>query len=122
MPVLEGRTRSGPPHLFWEWSGNRAVRRGQWKLVWDKLVRRWELHDLAADRTETRDLASERPDLVKELQQSWFDWAGATGVRIGPAKRKKADRARKSKAKGAKAERAKAKAEGAKATKATKEP
>ena len=65
--------------LYWEHEGNRAVRRGNWKLV-NRYPDPWELYDIEADRTETRDLASEHPDLVKELAALWDTWAARCGV------------------------------------------
>lgn len=99
-PVFEGRTRPVPVDLCWEWSGNCAIRRGDMKLVWDTLnkSRRWELYDLAADRTELNDLAAKQPELVKELAAAYERWAKATDRRIptepppaAKAKKKKAD-------------------------------
>jgi arylsulfatase len=40
----------------------------------------WELYDLKADRTETRDLAAERPELVNELAAQWEAWARRADV------------------------------------------
>ncbi len=56
--------------LWWEHEGNRAIRVGDWKLVAAK-GEPWELYDLATDRTETRDLASQQPDRVRELAGRW---------------------------------------------------
>jgi len=73
-----------PRTLFWEHEGNRAVRRGDWKLV---TVHQgpWELYDLANDRTELTDLAASRPELVRELARelaSLYDgWAARSGVK-----------------------------------------
>ena len=90
LPVFQGDKRDGHARLFWEFSGNRAVREGRWKLVWDKLVRKWELYDLDANRTETEDLAPRHPERVRSLSERWFYWAGRTGVPIpDPAKKKK---------------------------------
>ncbi len=36
----------------------------------------WELYHLASDRTQTRDVASEHPDLVERLKGLWFYHAG----------------------------------------------
>lgn len=60
------------PHdrLWWLHEGNRALRRGDWKLVAVK-GQPWELYDLATDRTETNDVAKSRPELVEELEQAW---------------------------------------------------
>ena len=81
-PILEGSTRAGHETLFWEWGGNRAVRQGDWKLCWDRKVKRWELYDLPRDRTEIRDLADKHPQLVDELGDRWFAWAKSTGLKV----------------------------------------
>ncbi|MDP1797991.1 MAG: sulfatase-like hydrolase/transferase [Planctomycetaceae bacterium] len=56
--------------LWWEHEGNRALRRGDWKLVAAK-GQPWELFDLATDRAETTNLAEKHPELVTELSQQW---------------------------------------------------
>ena len=40
----------------------------------------WELYDLAADRTETDNLAPKQPEKVKELAAYWQAWAERVGV------------------------------------------
>lgn len=80
VPILQQQPREPPARLFWEWGGHRAVRAGQWKLIWDDTVRRWELYDMQADRTETRDVSAEHPERVLELAADWQAWAARTGV------------------------------------------
>jgi arylsulfatase A-like enzyme len=80
-PVIRGEPRDGHEWLFWEWSGNRAVRYGQWKLCWDKQIGEWELYDVVADRTETRNLVEEHPDRLVAMSQRWFQWAAETGLK-----------------------------------------
>jgi arylsulfatase len=65
--------------LFWEHTGNAAVRRGRWKLV-REAGRPWELYDLAADRSEMRDMAAERIELAAELAADWRAWAARVGL------------------------------------------
>jgi len=65
--------------LFWEHAGNRAVRDGRWKLVATN-GRPWELYDLQADRTETRDLAAQHSEIVARLSRLYDDWARASDV------------------------------------------
>lgn len=45
----------------------RAVRDERWKLIWSLPKGRWELFDLREDPLETRDLSTERPDVVARL-------------------------------------------------------
>jgi arylsulfatase len=79
--------------LYWEHEGNRAIRKGKWKLVsracrWphdhdehDTLPDRfWELYDLELDRTENYNLASQYPEMVKELSAEWNTWAAGANV------------------------------------------
>jgi arylsulfatase A-like enzyme len=67
--------------LFWFYSGSRAIRDGNWKLAWDAKVKRWELYDLVADRTEMHNLAGVNPDKTKQLATAWEAWAEMTGVK-----------------------------------------
>ncbi|SKC86162.1 arylsulfatase [Ohtaekwangia koreensis] len=101
LPVLTGVTtevnRSEP--IFWERAGNRAVRKGKWKLVSDYEKNKWELYDLEKDRGETTDLADQNPQVVRELSFDYQQWAVRTGVvdyetikpkdAIGPVNEKK---------------------------------
>jgi arylsulfatase len=84
LPVLKGQVRDGHEYLYWHWATNRAVRKGDWKLAWDKHKKKWELYDLAIDRTEAHDRAAEHPELVGELTQKWIDWANLTDVKFKP--------------------------------------
>jgi arylsulfatase len=79
LPVFEGRERSHPSPIFWEHEGNRAVRLQDWKLV-ALQGRDWELYDLKADRTEQNNLASTRPEKVKELADLYAAWARRCNV------------------------------------------
>ncbi|MDQ3623969.1 MAG: arylsulfatase [Verrucomicrobiota bacterium] len=69
--------------IFWEHEGNRAIRMGDWKLV-SKHPGGWELYDIAADRTEMRDLAAHQPERVKEMSAQWEAWAKRVGVMPWP--------------------------------------
>ncbi|MCA9236424.1 MAG: arylsulfatase [Planctomycetales bacterium] len=73
-PALEGRALVREQPIFFEHEGNRAVRRGQWKLV-ALNNRPWELYDMQADRTELNNVAEEHPELVAELIAAWDAWA-----------------------------------------------
>ncbi len=59
--------------LWWQHEGNRAIRVGDMKLVAAGEEGRWELYDLATDRTETHDLARDHPEKVRQLARRWED-------------------------------------------------
>lgn len=81
-PILRGGVRDGHQTLAWHWAGNRAIRRGDWKLCWDKKVGKWELYDLDSDRTEVNDLAGRQPERVASMAAKWNTWAKRTGVKV----------------------------------------
>jgi arylsulfatase len=57
--------------FWWLHEGNRALRAGDWKIVAAGKDSPWELYDLSSDRSETRNLAAEKPDKVRELAALW---------------------------------------------------
>lgn len=67
----------------WELIGRSAVRKGDWKI---RLMEppygpgEWELFNLAADPTETTDLADSHPDKLKELLAAWDQYVQTNGV------------------------------------------
>jgi arylsulfatase A-like enzyme len=58
-------------YLWWYHSGNRAIRIGDWKLVSEGENGPWELYDLSTDRSESIDLAGEKPFVVGLLTETW---------------------------------------------------
>lgn len=74
--------------LFWEHEGNAAVRVGDWKLVRAGRNGEWELYDLAKDRTEIKNLATQEPERVKELAAKWDAWAERAQVKPYPGQGK----------------------------------
>jgi arylsulfatase A-like enzyme len=72
--------------LYWEHEGNAAIRVGDMKLVRLGRGGKWQLYDLAKDRTEQHDLAGERPDEVKAMAEKWRAWAERAQVSPYPEK------------------------------------
>lgn len=81
LPFLSGE-KAAAPHdlLFWRTNGpggNNAVRRGSMKLV--RLGKAEpELYDLSTDIGESKNLAADKPEVVKELVAAIADWEKGT--------------------------------------------
>jgi arylsulfatase A-like enzyme len=58
---------------------NRAIRQGRWKLIRLAEDTDWQLFDLDADPGEQHDMATERPEIVSNLEAEYGRWrAGMT--------------------------------------------
>ncbi len=59
-------------YVFFNHEGNRALRMGDYKLVSAREDNNaWELFNLATDRCEQHNLATEQPDRVREMAARW---------------------------------------------------
>ncbi|MDH5467710.1 MAG: arylsulfatase [Candidatus Aminicenantes bacterium] len=69
LPTLLGNPeeQKNHDHLYWEYSGKQAVRRGEWKAYRKSVDSPLELYNLKDDIAEKYDLAGQRPDVVKEM-------------------------------------------------------
>ena len=88
VPVIDEKPL-GDRAIYWEHEGNRAVRLGKWKLVAKGRGGKWELYDMAADRTELRDLAGKHPDRLKAMAAMWTAYAKRANVLPWPGKGRK---------------------------------
>lgn len=59
------------PTLFWEHFGAAALRSGDWKLVRLTADSPWELYNLAHDRSETVNRATQHPERVRDMAAQW---------------------------------------------------
>jgi len=64
---------------YWEHEGNRAVRKGNYKLVAIHDTP-WELYDMSKDRSELNDLSQTMPEKAKDLRILYEAWAKRVGV------------------------------------------
>lgn len=79
LPTLRGRDQP-PLRDEWYWTRREgggfggktieALRKGDWKLVWNDPFGKAELYNLAEDPQEKRDLISERPRIANELRNA----------------------------------------------------
>jgi arylsulfatase A-like enzyme len=78
LPTLLGKTHKQKEHdyLYWEfheYGGKQAVRKGRWKAI--RLEVRndpngpLELYDLQADPQEKKNIASQHPDIVRQMEK-----------------------------------------------------
>ncbi|MHC4240780.1 MAG: arylsulfatase [Planctomycetota bacterium] len=72
--------------IYWEHEGNRAVRKGKWKLV-SRHPGKWELYDLEADRTELNDLSGKYTRTAEELKGMYETWAARCAVQPWPVRK-----------------------------------
>ena len=95
MPNLNGDVRTNTETLYLEHEGNRAVRRGKWKLVSYYSEPRgfttgpvgkgdrtgpWELYDMETDRVELNDLSDRKTKIKDELIEAYGRFSERTGV------------------------------------------
>lgn len=83
IPFFKGEERELHEYLFWEHIGNRAVRKGEWKLVAEE-GKEWELYNLQKDPSETNNIISERPGTAEDLKAAYQQWAENNDVRDWP--------------------------------------
>lgn len=83
---LQDVQAAGHDLLFWEHIHNKAVRQGDWKLIYNYRMpqrpghKEWELYNLASDPAELNDVAAAHPEKVAELAQLYQQWATQNGV------------------------------------------
>ena len=100
LPFITGKNQ-GPAHeaLYWRLGGMMAIRKGDWKLVKTQEgplppdpsvladLSAAELYHLAADISETKNLAPTNPAKVKELADQWQRWNRELAKPLWPAGR-----------------------------------
>jgi arylsulfatase A-like enzyme len=105
LPYLTGEKTERPHETFyWRFGEQWAIRDGDWKLVvGNGGDRAGELYNLAEDRNESRNLAPEMTDKVRELKAKWDSWnadqAPPSAPRETPAANKANQPAKKPRAK-----------------------
>ena len=85
-PLLEGEDEAiygSDEALGWELFGHRAIRLGDWKILWSDGKNgsdTWQLFNIAEDPREVVDLAAEYPDKLRELLVLWEEYAANNNV------------------------------------------
>ena len=94
VPLVLGDIENIRPDDFvfgWEVAGHRAIRQGDWKLLWlsatssagvspVEFADHWGLYNLAIDPGEVNDLSASEPERVKMLLQLWEEYVEDNGI------------------------------------------
>ena len=80
LPLMQYKKWEGHGSIFFEHEGGRAVREGVWKLVSQYPDNKWQLYNIRTDRTEQNDLSAQHPDVVKQMEARYKEWAARAGV------------------------------------------
>ncbi len=67
----------------WELFGQRAIRRGDWKLVFVSQPNgsgEWALYDLNRDPGEAHDVSAQHPEIFQTLKAGWQDYQREMGI------------------------------------------
>ena len=72
LPAFDGKPISRKTPLYWQFDRaisepKIAMRQGDWKVLADADLDRFELYNLADDPRETTDVASRHPERLKEM-------------------------------------------------------
>jgi arylsulfatase A-like enzyme len=75
-----------PPHptLCWQRGNSRAIRSGDWKVLWNPEFGDTLLFDLGHDPGETRNLFPENPELAKDLIRIHSEWSRSLPAPLWP--------------------------------------
>lgn len=86
LPYLQGKAvavRGEAETVGWELGGRKALRKGEWKIVFSNAPwgsNDWELFNIAEDRSESRNLAASNPQKLGEMLVAWRDYVRETGT------------------------------------------
>ncbi len=80
VSVFRGGEMPRRQPLYFEHSGNRGVRDGQWKLVSTRFDLQWELYNMKDDPTELNDVSGEHPEIKNRLIGLYETWAKENNV------------------------------------------
>ncbi len=89
-PLFGGGELECKPTFYWHYphyanQGSRpggAIRDGNWKMIEFYDRERRELFDISKDVSESRNLAADKPDVVKELAKKLDDWRKEVGAKM----------------------------------------
>ena len=97
LAMLRGETdrTHADDHVFgWELFSKRALRKGDWKIVYEPFhevleprvsgvkTDTWQIYNLANDPAELNDLSDKNPEKLAEMVAHWDEYVEETGLVI----------------------------------------
>jgi arylsulfatase len=80
--------------LGWELFDRGALRKGDWKILWNEPPfgsGKWELFNLRSDLGETKDVSAENPEKFAEMMAEWRKYLASHGVKRSNKREKLGD-------------------------------
>lgn len=75
LPYLTGKQKSAPHEaLYWRSEFNKAIRKGEWKMMLNEYDGTNFLYHISADSVEQNNLYNSKPDIVKALSEDLNRW------------------------------------------------
>jgi arylsulfatase A-like enzyme len=78
---------STPPHpnLYWQRGNSKAIRAGEWKVIWNEDSGDTLMYDLVADPYEKNDLFGHHKSLARQLTLVHGEWSGQLPPPLWPS-------------------------------------
>ncbi|MBL8471049.1 MAG: arylsulfatase [Rhodocyclaceae bacterium] len=86
LPYFQGKAaaiRGAEEAIGWELGGRKALRKGDWKIVYANVpwgTGKWELYNITQDRTESNNVADKNPAKMEEMLLAWQKYVAETGT------------------------------------------
>jgi len=74
VSAFKGKPIAPRDYLYQQWHTNRALFKGDYKISSFR-ANEWELYNIVEDRSELKNLAKEKPELLHEMVKTWRDIA-----------------------------------------------
>ncbi len=75
IPYINGDIKTAPHQaLYWRSDFNKAIRKGDWKLIVNEYDNTNQLYNLATDSIESTNLFTQKPDVAKDLEADLDAW------------------------------------------------
>lgn len=75
IPYVNGEVKAAPHQaLYWRSDFNKAIRKGDWKLIENEYDNTNQLYNLAVDSTEMNNLYTQKPEVAKNLEADLDSW------------------------------------------------